>query len=263
MSARLALLQSCTHRSTVHPLRAGGIIHTAIRGKVGHVRICQDRVGRNDVVYVADRRRTDGADRAGNRRQEHHRVGDRAVPASPATGPVTFIWLAGLGSNLGERQFTLAVNGKDVATFTTSSRESWEVAGAGGARLTFQTMMVDRHRDRFGFMRLSLPPEMVTPGKPVELRITGEAAGSSVWVMTFTTPLADGVTASTRPVILREGGKSVQPLDLEIVNLGEPTTGVVTVTGLPAEKLTVPHRDYPPLREACAGQRTDDAAGPA
>jgi len=68
------------------------------------------------------------------------------APASPAAGPVTFIWLAGLGSNLGERQFTLAVSGKDVATFTTSSRESWEVAGAGGARLTFQTMLVDRHR---------------------------------------------------------------------------------------------------------------------
>jgi len=165
----------------------------------------------------------------------------QAVPASPATGPVTFIWLAGLGSNLGERVFTLAVSGKDVATFTTSSRESWEVAGARGARLTFQTMMVDRHRDRFGFMRLSLPPEMVTPGKPVELRITGEAARGSVWVMTFTTPLADGMVASTRPVILRKGGQSLQPLDLEIINLGEPTTGVVAVTGLPTEKLPVPH----------------------
>ena len=163
------------------------------------------------------------------------------APAAPAAGPVTFIWLAGLGSNLGERQFTLAVSGKDVATFTTSARESWEVAGAGGARLTFQTMLVDRHRDRFGFMRLSLPPEMVTPGKPVELRITGEAARTSVWVMTFTTPLADGMVASTRPVILREGGKSVQPVDLEIINLGEPATGVVTVTGLPAENVAVRH----------------------
>ena len=163
------------------------------------------------------------------------------VPASRATGPVTFIWLAGLGSNLGERQFTLFAGGKELAKFTTSARETWEVAGAGGARLTFQTMMVDRHRDRFGFMRLTLPPEMVTPGKPVELRITGEAARSSVWVMTFTTPLADGIVASTRPVILRDAGKPVQPLDIEIINLGDPTPAVLTVTGVPQQNVTVPH----------------------
>ena len=162
------------------------------------------------------------------------------APASAAKGPVTFIWLAGLGSNLGERQFTLSADGKDVATFTTSSRESWEVSGPHGARLSFQTMMVDRHRDRFGFMRLSLPEDMLTPAKPVELRVTGEAARSSAWVMTFTTPLAEGLTASSRPVILREGGRGVQPLDLEIINLGEPTTAVLTITGVPAERVNVP-----------------------
>jgi hypothetical protein len=151
------------------------------------------------------------------------------------------MWLAGLGSNLGECRFTLAADGKDIATFTTSSRETWEVTGAGGVRLMFKTMMVDRHRDRFGFMRLTLPPGMVNPGKPVELRITGEAAKSSAWVMTFTTPLAEGVVVASRPVILRDRGKLVQPLDIEIINPGEPTTAVLSVTGLPEERVIVPY----------------------
>ena len=127
-----------------------------------------------------------------------------AAAAEAATQPTTFLWLAGLGSNLGEKRFTIAADGNDVATFATSSLDSWEVAGQQGAHLAFQTVMVDRNRDHFGFMRLSLPAGMVQPGKPVELRITGEAAKSSAWVMTFTSAITDGVTASSRPVILRE-----------------------------------------------------------
>jgi alpha-mannosidase len=163
-----------------------------------------------------------------------------AVPTFEQTRPVTFVWLAGLGCNLGEKRFSLSMNGIDVVTFVSSSRESWEEAGRNGERLSFKTMMVDRNLDRFGIMRLTLPPGVVQPGKPVELRVTGEAAGSSAWVMTFTTPLADGITASSRPVMLRERGKSVQPLDLEIVNLGEPTTAVIAVPGMPVEKVTTP-----------------------
>ena len=163
----------------------------------------------------------------------------QAVPEA-AKDTVAFIWLAGLGSNIGEKQFRLSVNGKDVATFTTSSRDFWEVAGAGGIFLQFQTIMVDRAGDHFGFMRLSLPPGMATPGKPVALRMTGEDARSMAWVMTFTSPLEEGVTASSRPVIMRVKKRSVQPLDLEIVNIGKATTALLTVPGLPAEKINVP-----------------------
>ncbi len=73
-------------------------------------------------------------------------------------------------------------------------------AGAGGIRLHVPDGDGRPHRDRFGFMRLCLPPGMATPGKPVALRITGEAAKSSAWVMTFTIPARRGrhglITAS-------------------------------------------------------------------
>ena len=162
------------------------------------------------------------------------------VPAAIGNDTVAFVWLAGLGSNIGEKRFTLSVNGREAATFTTSSLETWQAAGPGGIRLVFQTVMVDRNKDRFGFMRLSLPPGVAAPGKPVALSITGEAAKSSAWVMTFTTPLQEGITASSRPVIMRDKGKSVQPLDLEIINLGRPATALITVTGIPLQKVPVP-----------------------
>jgi alpha-mannosidase len=162
-------------------------------------------------------------------------------PAPPRTGKDTlsFVWLAGLGCNIGEKRFTLSADGTDVATFTTSSRDSWEITGPEGIRLTYQTVMVDRNRDRFGFMRLSFPPGRITPGKAVRLQITGEAAKSSAWVMTFTAPLQEGITATSRPVVLRDKGKPVQPLDVEIVNLGGPATALLSVTGVPPESIPV------------------------
>ena len=162
------------------------------------------------------------------------------VPATSPKGTAAFLWLAGLGANLGEKRFTLAVDGKEAVTFTTSSRDSWRVAGKHGASLDFHSVLVDRNHDLFGFMRLTLPETLVQAGKPVTLRITGEAAGSSAWVMTFTTRLTDGVTATCRPVILRDKGTSVQPLDLEIINVGEATDAVLSITGQPVQKLRVP-----------------------
>ncbi len=161
-------------------------------------------------------------------------------PAVEGEGPLTFVWLAGLGSNLGEKRFTLAADGSEILSLTTAPSDSWEIAGSRGTRLAYRTLMVDRNHDRFGLMSLTLPRELIQPGKPVLLRITGEAANSAAWVMTFTFPLTDSVTAIAQPVILRENGRSVQPLDLEIINLGQPTTALLSVTGAPAESLSVP-----------------------
>jgi alpha-mannosidase len=152
----------------------------------------------------------------------------------------TFIWLAGFGCNLGESRFTLSVNGKETASFTTAPKDAWEVTGTGGARLQFTCVLVDRNKDRFGLMQLTLPDGMYEPGKPVELRITGEAAKSSAWVMTYTYPITNGLTVASRPILLRKNGKVVQPLDLEILNLGATTTGTIHIAGLPDETVTVP-----------------------
>jgi alpha-mannosidase len=189
-----------------------------------------------------------------------------AVPMEAAKDSITFIWLAGLGSNLGEKRFTLFVNGIEGTSFMTSSRDSWEIRGTNDMRLSFQTVMVDAHKDRFGFMRLMLPPGLAVPGKPVRLRISGEAARSMCWVMTFTSPLQEGITATSRPVIMKIAGKSVQPVDVEIVNIGKATTALVTVSGALAKKVAVPfgvarHTVYLPPVEAEKSVRVELVMG--
>lgn len=158
---------------------------------------------------------------------------------APAGG-VTFIWLAGFGCNIGSQTFTLAVNGKDAASFTTAPTEGWKINGAGGTRLEFTLVLVDRNKDRFGLMRLTLPAGTYEPGKPVECRITGEAAKSSAWVMTFTHPIANGITVTSLPVLKKSKGKVLQPLDLEILNIGAPTEGTLGIDGGTGEKVSIP-----------------------
>ena len=173
------------------------------------------------------------------------RATDGLSPIVWKTGPapaggVTFIWLAGFGCNLGSQTFTLAVNGKDAANFTTAPTEGWHTDGPGGIRLEFSLVLVDRNKDRFGLMRLTLPAGSYEPGKPVECRITGEAAKSTAWVMTFTHPVANGVTVASLPILKKSNGKVLQPLDLEILNIGAATEGTIRIDDKAAERIPIP-----------------------
>lgn len=161
------------------------------------------------------------------------------TPDAPAGG-ATFIWLAGLGSNIGTCTFTLAVNGRNAASFTTAPRNEWTIDGAGGLRLAFTCILVDRNGDRFGLMRLTLPAGSYEPGKPVELKVTGEAAKSSAWVMTFTYAVSNGLTVASRPVLLKNGGTPAQPLDLEVLNIGAATDATVRIPDRPAVTFPAP-----------------------
>ena len=161
----------------------------------------------------------------------------RSEPA-PAGG-VTLVWLTGFGSNLGAKNFTLSMNGTPVAVFSTASSDGWTIEGPAGKRLQFTCVLVDRNQDRFGLMRLTLPTGTYEAGKAVELRITGEAAKSPAWVMVFTYPIANGLTVASRPVILKNGGTPAQPLDLEVLHIGEPTNATLRIAGRPDETFPV------------------------
>ena len=99
--------------------------------------------------------------------------------------PCQLVWLAGLGSNLGEKPFDLYVNGEKYLTFTSSVQEHWIVQGINGSRLEFQATVTDAVGDRFGFMILTLPAGVYADVKPVELAVAGQASGSNAWYMIF------------------------------------------------------------------------------
>ncbi len=90
---------------------------------------------------------------------------------SPETRLTRYVWLAGLGCNLGRAQFRLTVDGLGSLTFHTESDATWSVGGGHGLSLAFHGLLRDIHGDRFGLMLLDVPSATLLPGETLTLRI--------------------------------------------------------------------------------------------
>jgi CubicO group peptidase (beta-lactamase class C family) len=107
------------------------------------------------------------------------------VPANWKGDKASFVWVAGIGANKGERRFYLSIDGKERFVFSTRSDSAWTVKGIDGGELSFVAVTPDSYGDLFGYMKMTVPGSWLTPGKPLTLRIAGEKAKSDVWVMVF------------------------------------------------------------------------------
>jgi len=142
------------------------------------------------------------------------------------SGICQLLWYAGLGCNLGEKKFHLAIDGKPVLTFSSADRDSWSATGADSVRLAFTTLSKDRYQDRFGLMSLHLPASVVSADKGCRLRITGEAAGSDAWVMTFCKPVQEEISLIAHPALLKDDRQPQQPVDLILVHLKDDAEAI-------------------------------------
>ncbi len=153
--------------------------------------------------------------------------------------PVSFLWLAGMATGKGAHRFTLSIDGLSGGPvsidFRTDGARDWEVTGDEGVRLAFTTDFVDQFGELFGIMSLTLPAAVAVPGRPLDLRVTGENAGSDDWFMTFEHPLADWVRAEAEPALLNGGAGLLQPVRVEISRLGAPTDVVITASAAARE----------------------------
>ena len=105
-----------------------------------------------------------------------------APVAAKASGkPVTFVWLAGIGSSPGVASFDLAVNGIKKFTFMADGSEQWSLTAVDGSTLRFKRDMADQFGDSFGFMYLTVPAETVKPGEPITLKVTGGRHELTSW----------------------------------------------------------------------------------
>jgi hypothetical protein len=105
--------------------------------------------------------------------------GEPVAPGAPGD-LVSYLWHGGTASGYGAHRFTLAVNGRRVAAFTSGrTREelAWSIAGEGGATLSFTTTRVGQFNELFGFMWITAPRALFGEGAP-RFAVTGEAAGS-------------------------------------------------------------------------------------
>ncbi len=147
------------------------------------------------------------------------------VPEGKRENDLAFIWIFGIDANRERHVFDLHVNGEQWLSFSNppdTLEKRISVDGKNRSRLTFLTTLVDRYDDMMGYAILHVPASALPPGKPVRFKITGESAGSPVWVMTFKGRIEPGMTLTPMPALMHRGNRLVQPLVADIVHLGDP-----------------------------------------
>lgn len=154
------------------------------------------------------------------------------APSEVPADTVKFIWLAGLGCNIGMEPFDLYLNDTFLLTFQTYDEKVWKVSGAEGSELSFKTSMIDMAKDRFGAAVLSVPKKLVKDGKAQTLKITGHRSGSNAWVMTFQGKLQDAIALMPRNALQKQGDTLLQPVDMSITYLGEPVSAEISIQGV-------------------------------
>ncbi|MBC9934470.1 glycoside hydrolase [Chitinophaga qingshengii] len=170
------------------------------------------------------------------RATDGHKVMEWQTAAVPARvkGPyVYFSWVAGhsTATSSGDRHFDLYVDGQKLLTFTTKPGNQapvWSYAAPDSSRIVFEQIRKDGANDAHGLMFLRLPLSRVTPGKPVKLKIIGQAQQSNDWLMTFKFSFEEKVDIHPQPFILKNGQ---QPVTLTALHFGTPRTFKVTVNG--------------------------------
>ncbi|HUI66099.1 MAG TPA: hypothetical protein VL126_14745 [Bacteroidota bacterium] len=161
------------------------------------------------------------------------------VPEQIPRAGVSFAWLAGLSGSKGIRRFDMNINGHRTLQFSTagdSAQKRWTVHTGEGATLTFIATEADRFGDLFGYMFLSLPRTLLKAGAPLTIRVTGEAAGSQAWYMTFQHALADTARVQAYSALLQTRSGAMQPLVVEIESYKGGRSGEILVDGRAPER---------------------------
>ncbi|MEG8989501.1 glycoside hydrolase family 38 C-terminal domain-containing protein [Ignavibacteria bacterium 4148-Me] len=136
-----------------------------------------------------------------------------------SSGDLVFVWLSGLGCNLGEQPFTLYLNNDSLLTFYSWDKDNWSVSGVNNSQLTFNGIMVDKSGDRFGIMELKIDRGNIKPKSQINLTIKGHKMGSKAWVMVYKYPLKNELLVKPIPALAKINGKLKQPVQITFVFL--------------------------------------------
>jgi hypothetical protein len=130
---------------------------------------------REDDVQVYPVRQTDGKQRL---------AWDTApVPAGWPHPTVTFTWAGGIGwqSQPGGGSFSLALDGKPLLDFAFTRTTTQTTSRDGRARLTY-VVRRSTGEDTFGLFLLTVPVDLLHPGRPARIELGATAQNSQRWV---------------------------------------------------------------------------------
>ena len=122
----------------------------------------------------------------------------QTIPENFSGKYVTFVWLAGLGSNLGEKEFRLFFNNEHLLSFSSSAKLEWRIKGKNKTKLNFKAIKKDAAKDLFGYMFFTVPTFLLKKNQSQTIRVVGVNAGSPAWFMLFiATDLVEKIQKAT------------------------------------------------------------------
>lgn len=156
------------------------------------------------------------------------------IPATIHGDYATFTWIAAhsSGTSSGVRFFDLYINDELALTFSTSAKEYppiWKFVNADSTLLAFEFKTKDGANDSHGMMYLRVPLSKYPSGKPLRLKVTGQAQGSNDWFMTFRYSFREKVEVQPLPFVYRSSGGKERPLRLIVLHFGNDEPLTVTI----------------------------------
>ncbi|MCB9260696.1 MAG: alpha-mannosidase [Ignavibacteriales bacterium] len=98
---------------------------------------------------------------------------------------VWFTWIAAVDMKGGGQKFDVYINDIKRFEFIAGSDEERIFDNEEGGILEFTTIEYDQHNDAHGYMSLFTPASWITKGKPVKIKIIGQAAESNTWIIVY------------------------------------------------------------------------------
>lgn len=153
------------------------------------------------------------------------------VPENATGQYVYFRWVAAhsTGSSSGTRHFDFYINNKKALVITTlqgNNTPVWSFASDDSTKIVFTQLRSDGARDAHGIIYLRVPVSIVQPGKPLDLKLVGEAEQSNDWFMTFKYAFEEKADVFAYPFLLKNGK---QPLSITVLHFGNKSTLHVSI----------------------------------
>lgn len=109
----------------------------------------------------------------------------QAIPDNFKSDGAWFVWLAAIDMTDKSVNFDVFFDGVKRFNFHSSTKNSFKLTHPDGGMLKYQSFYSDQHGDSHGYMTMYAPKGWLVPGKSLDIKILGEAAGENTWVIVF------------------------------------------------------------------------------
>ena len=123
-----------------------------------------------------------------------------------------FIFISGIGVNLGNGKFYFYANDSLLLTFEIRKDAHWVVQGKNGSSFEFFREFIDDYGDYFGYSIVKIHKSYIKDNKQVNFLIRGEDKNSNVWFMVFQNKLSSFFNVESHQLLSKD--------KKQIINIG-------------------------------------------